>query len=88
MTPCDTRQGHLFGHRSTNVLKTIFCRTDRYRNSFFPDSVAAWNGIGPELRGAKSISIFKKNILNIIRPAKKEVFSIHNHNGIKWFKSP
>ena len=26
-----------------------------------------WNGIAPELRGAKSISVFKKNILNIIR---------------------
>ena len=65
-------------------FKTIFCRTDRYRHSIFPDSVVAWNGIGPELRGAKSISVFKKNILNIIRPVKKGVFNIQHPNGIKW----
>ena len=82
--PIPPLQGHLFGHRSTNVLKTIFCRTERYRNSFYPDSVVAWNGIGPELRSAKSISVFKKNILNIIRPVKKELFGIYNDNGIKW----
>ena len=82
--PIPPMQGHLFGYRSTNVLKTIFCRTDRYRHSFFPDSVLAWNGIGPELRSAKSISVFKKNVLNIIRPVKKGLFNIHHPNGIKW----
>ena len=82
--PIPPLQVHLFGHRSTNVLKTIFCRTERYRNSFYPDSVVAWNGIGPELRSAKSLSVFKKNILNIIRPVKKELFGIYNDNGIKW----
>ena len=82
--PIPPVQNHLFGHRSTNVIKTIFSRTSRYRNSFFPDSVIAWNGIGPELRGAKSVSVFKTNILNIIRPVKKGLFNIHDPNGIKW----
>ena len=44
----------------------------------------SWNNIGPELRSAKSLSIFKKNILKIIRPEKKDLFNIHNPNGIKW----
>ena len=34
--------------------------TDSYQNSFFPDSVALWNLLGPDLRGAESLSIFKK----------------------------
>ena len=36
------------------------------------------------MRGAKSLSIFKKNILKVIRPAKKSLFNIHNPNGIRW----
>ena len=38
----------------------------------------------PVLRGAKSLSIFKKSILKIIRPAKKDIFNIHNREGIGW----
>ena len=75
---------HQVGYRSTNVIETIFCRTDRYLNSFFPDSVIAWNGIGSVLRGAESLSVFKKNILKVIRPVKKSLFNIHNPNGIRW----
>ena len=40
--------------------------------------------IGPELRGAESLSIFKKNILKLYRPAKKSLFNIYDPNGIKW----
>ena len=81
--PIPLLRGHLFGYRYTNILNTIFCRTDRYQNSFFPDSVTMWNDLGPELRGAESLSIFKKNVLKIYRPVKKSLFNIHDPNGIK-----
>ena len=82
--PIPSLRGHLFGHRYTNVLTTIFCRIDKYQNSFFPDSVNMWNDLGPQLRGAESLSIFKKNILKLYRPTKKSVFNIHDPTGIKW----
>ena len=50
-TPSLLRQ---VGYRPTNVIETIFCRTDRYLKSFFPDSVIAWNGMRPVLRGAET----------------------------------
>ena len=34
-TPIPSLHGHLFGYRITNVLDNIFCRTDRYNNSFY-----------------------------------------------------
>ena len=74
---------HLFGDRYTIVLNTFLCRTDRFQNSFFPDSVRLWNDLGPELRGAASISVFKRNILKIYRPMKKSLFNIHDPIGIK-----
>ena len=52
-------------------------------NSFFPDTVKSWNLIGSEFTSLKSISLFKKSILSLIRPAKKSVFGIHNHGGTK-----
>ena len=59
------------GERVTNVLNTVPYRTGRYRNSFYPDSVLMWNEIGPGLRGAVSLPVFKRNLLNLYRPAKK-----------------
>ena len=82
-SPLPPPRGHLFGYRSINALRTIPCRTDRYQKTFYPDTVISWNNIGPELRGAKSLSVFKKNILKIIRPQKKDIFNIHNPFGIK-----
>ena len=43
-----------------------------------------WNDIGPHLRGAESISIFKNKILKLYRPVKKSLFNIHDPYGIKW----
>ena len=82
--PVPPLRGNLFGYRLNNVIRPLAYRTERYRNSFYPDSVISWNGIGPELRGAESLSIFKKNILKIIRPVKRNIFKIHNPNGIRW----
>ena len=82
--PIPPLMNHLFGYRFSNVIRTIACRTERYRNSFYPNTVVSWNDIGPELREARSISIFKNNILKIIRPTKKSTFGIHNPKGIGW----
>ena len=82
--PLPPLKTHLFGRHPTNVLHPIVCRNDRYLNSFFPNSVNSWNDIGPELRSATSLSIFKTNILKIIRPPKKDTYKIHNPTGIKW----
>ena len=82
-TPILSLHRHLYGIRSNNVLKHIVCKTARYCNSFYPDSVSMWNDLGPELRGAESIFVFKRNLLKLYRPVKKSLYHIHD-NGIKW----
>ena len=82
-SPLRPPREQLFGYRSINPLGTIPCRTDRHQKTFYPDTLISWNNIGPELRDAKSLSVFKKNILKIIRPKKKDIFNIHNPFGIK-----
>ena len=43
-----------------------------------------WNNLGPELRGAESLSILKKNVLKLYRPVKRSLFNIHEPKCIKW----
>ena len=72
-TPIPELRGHSFEHRLTNALHTMPFKNDKYRNSFFPDSVSLWNDLGPELRGAVSLPIFKKKMLKLYRPEKKNL---------------
>jgi len=81
--PIPPIRNHLFGNRQTNVIQNIYCRNDRFCNSFFPNSIVIWNELGPDLRGSESLSLFKNRLLKIYRPAKKDVFDIHDHEGIK-----
>ena len=74
---------HLFGTRSENILNTIKCHTDRYCNSFYPNSIISWNNIGPELRNSPNLLSFKKRILALIRPSPKSIFNIYNPLAIK-----
>ena len=83
-SPIPSLKPYLFGYRSTNVLHTISCRTVKYRNSFYPDSVISWNNIGPELRRAKSLLIFKRNITKLFHPEKKSLFNITDPNVTRW----
>ena len=44
-----------------------------------------WNDLGPELRGAESLSIFKKNFLKLYRPAKKAYLIFMTLNVLNGF---
>ena len=81
--PALSLRSHLFGCHPSNDLRDITSKTQRYKNSFFPDSVSLWNDLGPELRGSKTLAIFKCNLLKLYRPVKKSLFNIYDV-GIKW----
>ena len=70
-------------NRFANVFRLFRSRTDTYLSSFYPDSVAMWNDMAPDLRGAESLSVFKKKLMEVYRPKKKEIFNIYD-SGIKW----
>ena len=53
-------------------------------NSFFPDSVKFWNNIGNDFHSCASIGIFKKRIINLIRPSPKLIYSVHDPKGLKY----
>ena len=55
-------------------------RTQRYKNSFYPDAVSSWNNIGPDLRQTDKLSAFKSVLKGMIVPEEKSIFKIHNKN--------
>ena len=73
----------LYGQRRENVLHEIPCRTSRFLNSFYPDTIRSLNNIGYEFRNCSNLSKFKSKLLNLTRPPKKSIFDIHDPCGIK-----
>ena len=65
--------------------KTLFhAKYTFFKNSFFPSTVIEWNELDRNLRSTASLSVFKKNLLNFIRPSRKSVFNCHNDKEIKY----
>ena len=57
-----------------------------YRLSFFPSTILDWNKLDkwdPGIKQAKSINIFKKRLLNKIRPKKRSFFGLSN-DGVRY----
>ena len=54
-----------------------------YINSFFPSTVIEWNNLDKSIRSSESFALFKKSILQFIRPTSNRTFNCHNPIGIK-----
>ena len=53
------------------------------KNSFFPSTVIEWNNIDKSIRSSESLTLFKKSILQFIRPTPNRIFNCYNPIGIK-----
>ena len=70
--------------RRTDSLRPIFCDTSSYKLSFFPSTIRDWNNLDMEIKDANSKHIFKKRILNKIRPKKDSYYGIRNNDHIRY----
>ena len=57
---------------------------DYYGNTFFPFGVDQWNNLNHGIRTSESITVFKKYLLQFIRPSGSQVNNIHDSNGLKY----
>ena len=67
-----------------HVFKDIRSRTDRYRNSFFPDAIKNWNSHISLLEFFPTFGYLKKYLLAFYRPIEKPVFGIHDPVGLRY----
>ena len=76
----------MFSGNIRTTFHEFICKSNRYRNSFFPDAIASWN-IFMEIfkyNEVPSIGILKNDILSLIRPESKRFFKIHDPVGLPY----
>ena len=62
----------------------IIARTQRYKNTFFPNAITTWNNIIANIQGIITINQFKNIILKFIRPNDKPFYGIHDPIGLHY----
>ena len=60
-----------------------YCRTDTFKNSFFPNVINEWNKLDEEIKGIESFSLFKVSLLKMGRPHANSTYRIHSSVGIR-----
>ena len=65
------------------IIFLQFIQDNYFKNSFFSSTISAWNNLDCKIRNSESLSIFKKNLINVIRPCANSIFNIHNPYRIK-----
>ena len=60
-----------------------YCKTDTFKNSFFPNVINEWNKLDEKIKGATSFSLFKASLLKMGRPHANSTYRIHNLVGIR-----
>ena len=84
MDPVPQLQQQHYSLRNQDVIGRIRARTEKFKSSFYPNCLAEWNKLDPEIRLASSVAIFKKKLISIIRPPAKSVFGIHDPIGLSY----
>ena len=72
-----------YNTRNTNNIPLFKVKHNFFRNSFFPSAVIEWNKLDLNIRNSESLNIFKKTLLNFVRPSGSTVFNCHNPKGVK-----
>ena len=67
--------------RKRPAIYPLDARTERYCNSFFPYCISQWNNFYSRIRNLPSIAIFKRAILDFIRPNPTPYFKTNRLLG-------
>ena len=70
--------------RTIRAYNQTSCRTVRFSNTYFPNTLFEWNLLSDEIKNAVSIAEFKRKLLAIIRPLGKSIYGIHDIKGVTF----
>ena len=73
-----------YNNNSKIKLKPFISTSKPYKLSFFPSTIKSWNNLEKSVKESKSKAIFKRRILNKIRPKKASYFGLRNHEHIRY----
>ena len=69
-----------------NILYNIYiiCKSNRFKNSFFPDAIDSWNIFIKHFDDYPSFQTLKEHINTCLRPKIKSIFGIHDPVGLRY----
>ena len=78
---CSSSQIH-HNTRNADKVETYYCRTDIFKNSFFPYTIIEWNKLDIDIQKSKSYGTFRNTLLKLGRPIQRAIYSINNPVGL------
>ena len=75
-------QSH-YNTRNTDQVETYYCRTDIFKNPFFPYTIIEWNKFDLDVSKSKSYATFRNTLLKLSRPIQRAIYSINIPVGLK-----
>ena len=74
----------LYSQNNNNTFHEIRFKSNRYKNSFFPNAVNSWNNIITYFHNVPTLKLLKDHITSLIRPKKKNIFGVHDPIGLRY----
>ena len=72
----------LYNIRTVIYLPVVNTIHSFFESSFFPSTIIEWNKLDINVHYSRSLFIFKKHILQFIRPFSNSVYNPHNRKDI------
>ena len=66
-----------------NTFHVFPCRTEYFKNSFFPYVINELNKLVPNIRSSSNDQIFRNALLKFVKPVKTKFFNVNDPFGIK-----
>ena len=71
-------------HRHPNTFHVFPCRTEYFKNSFFPHVIREWSKLDPNIRlDSRNYHIFRNALSKFVMPVERKIFNINDPLGIK-----
>ena len=69
--------------RNNTNVPSFNCRTEYFKNSFFPNVITEWNKLDINIKNMTSYTAFENALLSFMRPKHVDTFGIHNPIGMQ-----
>ena len=76
------QQSHSYNTRNSEDIPTYHCRTDLFKNFFFPWTIREWNRLDLDIRKS-AYSVFRQYLLKVIQPQPSATFNLCNFAGLR-----
>ena len=73
---------HSYNTRIFENITTCHCRTDTFKHSLFPWTIAEWNKLDLKCRKC-TYNVFRNHLLKSIQPLSNPIYNIHDPLGIR-----